>query len=247
MDKKQVLDKIQKLLSLANSSNEHEAKLAADRANELLTRYNLSMQDIKEGREYSSVKVGGGARRKFHHELVFSLLMEFFFIEIVQSRRKGIRGFIPGEVVAIFIGEEHNVKIAKYIFDFLVPAMERGWKAFKAKYEAEGYGGLTAHKKSYYTGLYLGLQENLEKTRKKVEQEAGLVVVKDPGIKDHIDDMFDKPGDAKALSTDTRGGIAMKEGYEQGKETQIAMGLDSGKESSYIGEAPLKLTGQKGE
>lgn len=244
MDKKQVLAKIQKLLSLANSSNEHEAKLAADKASQLLTKHNLSTQDIKEGKQYSSIHIDQKrSRRAFHQDLIFSLLMEFFFIEVVQSR-KIVRSILGKrtELVAVFIGEEHNVTVAKYVYEFLDRAFVEAWEGFKKKYEAEGYKGLTKHKKSFFTGFYAGIHENLTATRQTAEQEAGLVVVKDPGIKDFMDEMFqDSLSEGKALTTDANGGVAMDEGYSKGKETHIAMGLDSSNESSYIGDAPLKL------
>jgi hypothetical protein len=41
-----VIDKINKLLALANSPNEHEAALAAQKASVLLTQYNLSLADL---------------------------------------------------------------------------------------------------------------------------------------------------------------------------------------------------------
>lgn len=244
MDKKQVLEKIQKLLSLANSSNANEAKIAADKASELLTKYNLSMQDIAGNRDYTHTTFKFGPRRQYHRDLIYSLLQEFFFIQVVQSRRQGIRGFLKGELAVLFVGEQHNVEIAKYVFEFLDRAFLEGWQKFKEKYEAEGYKGLTSHKKTYFSGFFSGVHENLKKTRYKAEQEAGLVVVKDPGIEDFLNDMFNqklKPG--KEISTDTRGGVALDEGYMQGRNTNIAIGLNNGKETDKIGETPLKLEG----
>ena len=47
-----IQEKIQKLIALATSSNPHEAKLARDKAEELLTKHNLSMRDIlNKGKE----------------------------------------------------------------------------------------------------------------------------------------------------------------------------------------------------
>ncbi len=43
---KKIADKIQKLLNLAESSNEHEAALAADKAAQLLAEHNLSQSDV---------------------------------------------------------------------------------------------------------------------------------------------------------------------------------------------------------
>src|SRR5665647_2084435 len=47
MDKLPIIEKIKKLLSLANSSNEHEAALAAGHAQRLLSEHNLAMADIE--------------------------------------------------------------------------------------------------------------------------------------------------------------------------------------------------------
>ena len=46
MEKAQIIEKIKKLLALANSCNEHEAALAAGHAQRLLSEHNLAMADI---------------------------------------------------------------------------------------------------------------------------------------------------------------------------------------------------------
>ena len=54
-----IIEKIQKLLALANSSNEHEAALAAAHAQRLLSEHNLAMADVeaKQQRPQSADKV----------------------------------------------------------------------------------------------------------------------------------------------------------------------------------------------
>lgn len=47
MENSQIIEKIKKLLALANSSNEHEAALAASHAQRLLSEHNLAMADIE--------------------------------------------------------------------------------------------------------------------------------------------------------------------------------------------------------
>lgn len=47
MEKTPIIGKIKKLLALANSSNEHEAALAASHAQRLLSEHNLAMADIE--------------------------------------------------------------------------------------------------------------------------------------------------------------------------------------------------------
>tara|TARA_Y100000310_G_scaffold279695_1_gene298963 strand:+ start:134 stop:856 length:723 start_codon:yes stop_codon:yes gene_type:complete len=48
MTHEQVIAKVQKLLALATSSNEHEAALAAERANDLLTKHNLTIAQVPD-------------------------------------------------------------------------------------------------------------------------------------------------------------------------------------------------------
>ncbi len=47
MEKSPIIEKIKKLLALANSSNEHEAALAAGHAQRLLSEHNLAIADIE--------------------------------------------------------------------------------------------------------------------------------------------------------------------------------------------------------
>jgi len=47
MNRSLIIEKIKKLLALANSSNEHEAALAAGHAQRLLSEHNLAMADIE--------------------------------------------------------------------------------------------------------------------------------------------------------------------------------------------------------
>jgi uncharacterized protein DUF2786 len=47
VEKTPIIEKIKKLLALANSSNEHEAALAASHAQRLLSEHNLAMADIE--------------------------------------------------------------------------------------------------------------------------------------------------------------------------------------------------------
>ena len=47
METAPIIEKIKKLLALANSSNEHEAALAASHAQRLLSEHNLAMADIE--------------------------------------------------------------------------------------------------------------------------------------------------------------------------------------------------------
>ncbi len=77
-----VLEKIQKLLALTSSSNEHEARLAAERASELLTKYNLTASQLPStDNEYQKTEVARKRRLSPEDRYITGILCEYFFVE----------------------------------------------------------------------------------------------------------------------------------------------------------------------
>jgi hypothetical protein len=230
----QIIEKIQKLLALANSSNEFEAKLAAERATSLLTKYNLSMQEVDvKDRDYEVADfVGTSARIQAQQNPIFSILIDFFFVNVVigfkwvrtsqdpllfNSSAKKVRSWS-------FFGQRHNVEVAKYVYAFLNTTFET---LFDQYVKAGGVSGVNA-RKSFYLGLARGIREQLKVTKQNVEQEAGLVVVKDPGIADFVKDTIGKTRKmpSKHVSIDSN---AYAKGTEEGRNIKIARGLTNEK------------------
>lgn len=253
-NKDRILDKIQKLLALANSSNEHEAKAASARAQALLTKYNLTMADAeatadKYGKEYVE---SGRQRMPLQWKFVQSLLREFFFIEIVQTKRRmrpnmetasqeEISDYLFSrpklEICYIMFGQPHNIEVAKYVRDFLMRAFEDSFKTYRKE-----TGAPAKAKQSYFMGLYQGLQEQLLVARQEVEQETGLVVVPDADLNDFVQDVFSNKLTTTKNNTTIRDKQAMVAGYEKGKDLRIARGLGGGSETAAVGQT-LKLSG----
>ena len=245
MNKEQILDKIKKLLALANSSNEHEAKAASARAQALLTKYNLTMEDAesvdhKYSQEFCST---GRQRMKPQWKYVQSLLREFFFIEIVQTRRRmrvpneDLFKPIKIEICYLMFGKPHNIEVAKYVRDFLMRAFEDSFKTYR-----EQTGAPAKARGSYYNGLFQGLYEQLMDARTGVEQETGLVVVPDADLNDFVKDSFEKALTTSRNRTEIRDKKAAMAGYEQGKNMNIARGLGGGEDKREIGQT-LRLGG----
>jgi polyhydroxyalkanoate synthesis regulator phasin len=239
MKNQQIIDKIQKLLALANSSNEHESQAAARMAQTLLTKHNLTMTEIeKESSDYTSELVDTGRQRQDPAwKFIQSLLREFFFIEIVQTKRKDMDKnykIVEHHCYVIF-GQPHNVIIAKYVRDFLT----RSFRDLFLKYKKES-GRKDASRNSFYLGVFKGLHEQLKSARMGAEEETGLVVVKDSNLHQFIQDSLNgklKSVPSKiAVQTD---GHALNAGYEEGRNMRIAMGL-GGNETKKVGET-LKL------
>lgn len=184
-----VIEKIQKLLSLANSDNENEAKNATRMANELLLKYNLSIQSVKDHQsEYEKQDLAKtGFTIQPHQNLITNLLQEYFFVRvIINSQYAGESSGKYGRTRARFVktiklvGTKENCQIAGYIFEYLNSAYPKLWKDF---YNSSSR--ITKSQKvSYYTGLTVGISEMLKATRWRVQEETGLVLVEDPALKE---------------------------------------------------------------
>ena len=191
MDNRQeIIAKIKKLLALSTSSNEHEAKLAAEKAAELLTRYNLSQQDVV-GASYQYVDGSKrmGLRATAENKYICNILQKFFFVVIFRwAQRETFSGGRSqvGKYITI-VGKDHNVEIAIYVHDFLQGAFRRCWKDYKKS-------NPSAHRTSYYYGLYVGLVAKLEASQQKVQQQYGLVLKEDKALIKYADEKYDLSG-----------------------------------------------------
>lgn len=182
-----IVEKIQKLLSLANSDNENEAKIATNKANELLIKYNLSLQEVQDTQfEYGEREVlKAGLLVKDYQKMISGLMDQFFFVKVAVFSRpsgytSGIRNGVGKRVferTIILMGTDENTKIASYVFTYLNQVYPKLWLDYK-----KDKGLQTWSRTSYYTGLTSGIAKMLEDTKWRVQKETGLVVIRDPGL-----------------------------------------------------------------
>ena len=123
-----IIQKIQKLFSLANSDNENEAKAAMNMANSLLLKHNLSLQQINGYQaEYQRKNVNEGLILKYHQKLILWLLKGYFFVECIVMRSENrVKTFQ-------LVGTAENCEIASYIFEYLDRTFPELWKIYLKK------------------------------------------------------------------------------------------------------------------
>lgn len=208
---KEIIEKIQKLLSLANSDNLHEAELASKKAQELLIKYNLSTLDVEvKTYETDQIEINRAAPEDL---FIHSLLIEFFFVYIYLDRRSEKNKYV-------FNGSAENLAVAMYIRSFLS-------HSFKSLYALENkkqnWSG--KNKKAFYLGLFKGLKSQLTENRQVQDAGNALIIVSkglERLVKANIDGLKNSPktrvsGDRDAINT----------GYDHGRNLKIAKGLDS--------------------
>lgn len=221
-EQQRIIDRIQKLLALATSPNENEARLAAERASELLLRHNLSMQQIKAqpGAEldgYVEHIAYDAPRRLTEQKYILPIIATHFFVKIVRVRR-----LKNGPVQFVFLGKEVNVQIATYVHDFLLSKFPELWAAYKAAHTVRGDS-----KSSYYTGLAAGITAQLETKRQAVQTETGLIVMDDPNIERFLAKVIPNTKTAAGWRHNVSDEDAVNAGMEHGRNLSIHRGLNA--------------------
>jgi hypothetical protein len=210
-----ILEKIKKLLSLATSSNEHEAQLASSKATELLTKYNLDMQSINFAEaEYVETNVFDGSRRKGEHKFICSILDKHFNVKVITITRRG-------GVKVVMVGDKTNVEVASYVFSFL----ENSFKQLFTQYR-KSTGAPASARQPYYFGLYKGFCTQMEEAKTRAEQERGLMLVPDAALAKHLREQH--PGlKTTSSSVKTGNAEAVNAGKEAGHALRVARGVQS--------------------
>lgn len=161
---KRIVDKVRKLLSLGESPHAEEAKGAALKAKELLSKYNLELTEADEETVLKRVleKKRSGAKLQAIAEILRS-----FFVYPVFNHGKGI-------LYLEIVGDRVNVEVAEYVAHFLDKQFEILWEQGKKK---DPLLKGRASKNSFFRGLAKGYQ------KKEGPQHRGLIRIEKQLIK----------------------------------------------------------------
>ncbi|APJ03858.1 DUF2786 domain-containing protein [Silvanigrella aquatica] len=156
-----VMRKLDKLLNLAQSANEHEALLAMEKVQELNLKYNLNR--IQEGLDSSFYSLIINFKKKCvptTYVYISSLIQAHYFVNIIYSELYDPLCDESHKIIEI-IGTRHNVLMAEYVFYFLKETIESLWKIYQMN------NNLPArYKLSYQKGVLVGFQNKLDSIAK---------------------------------------------------------------------------------
>jgi hypothetical protein len=171
-----VLERITRLLALAQSSNQHEAEAAAVAAQRLMLKHNLNEVHAGTARQrgYAFRHLGEPTGRVVEHQrMVAMILGKHFFVEViwvpVYRPLEGKRGS-----VLEICGAPANLAIAEYVHGFLMQTAERLWAEHKRAQRLAG----NRERLTFLAGVMAGFAEKLARET-AVHGEQGLVWVKD--------------------------------------------------------------------
>ena len=159
-----MVEKIRKLLALAEGSTGPEAELALAMATSLLAKYNISIRDI-DGKPFSfnqhnqnnmfetlvEMPTGFGAAEYW----ASCVIRDHFFVSVIVNRPK--QNSDAGPCNLLILGEKHNVEIAWYVFKFIQQKFTQLWSEY-----AQVTSCPKTHFESFVSGLFFGLDAKLK-------------------------------------------------------------------------------------
>jgi hypothetical protein len=169
-----VVERVARLLALAESPNRNEAEAAMAAAQRLMLKHNLDAARAAAARSYGFMHLGSPTGRVLAHErLVAMILGKHFFVEAIwipvyrplEDRR--------GSILEI-CGTDANLAIAEYVHGFLGETAERLWRDHK---RARGIGS-NRDRRAYLGGVMTGFADTLARQDAKSRSQ-GLVWVGD--------------------------------------------------------------------
>lgn len=170
-----VLERISKLLALAESSNLNEAQAAMNAAQRLMLKYNIDHITPKHGYGFRHLGSPTGRVSEAERRLA-SILMKHFFVEVIW-----VPAFRPlegkrGHVLEI-CGAHANLEMASYVHAFLLRTAEDLWKAHK---KATGSRS-DRDRRTFVAGVMAGFDDKLS-TQRETNRSQGLVWVRDADL-----------------------------------------------------------------
>jgi len=223
------IKKVRKMLSLASSSNIHEAATAMRKANSFICRYNLQRLNKKQSsNDYGYHIINTHKQRKnIMERKIAGLLMDYFYVDIVYSELYDPEKCESHKTIEL-LGTRENIAFAKHVYDFLSRRICYLWNDYRKK--ASVLGRL---KRSYTLGLLQGFREKLELNDKQQslpvnlsqdrqsETISALVVARDNGLVDFVGSRFPRLRKVKYCSSGIFCGSTYKHGKKEGKKITI--------------------------
>lgn len=206
-----IRDKIKKLLKLANSSNENEAKAALKKAQELMAKHKIEKKDIGEEetkveRKYTGIKFTN------YKDCWKADLMDAIATNYCCDTYMGT---LPGKRTHELglIGFPEDIEICIQLFNFAAQSVEKWYKEFKKENEYM-YNSkyLNAQKNVYGAGFATGIDELLKKQFEEKKQEWGLVMATPPEVTEFIKSLDPHSGEVNICHDPDTFAIGVKDG-----------------------------------
>jgi hypothetical protein len=229
------VDRIRKLLALAQSPNRHEAEAAATAARRLMLKFNIeSEQAVEAGapdrRRYGFRHLGQPSGRILEHDRRLAMILGvYFFVRTlwipVYRPLEGKRGS-----VLEICGLEANLAMAEHVHAFLSATATRLWAEYS---RATGRSG-NRDRQAFLAGVMRGFDTKLAAQSQQLEEQ-GLVWVPSAELGGYFRRRYPR------IQTMHRAGALRNEAFSEGHRAGREIVLSRPVESGPSGERPKAL------
>ncbi len=218
-----VLLRVKKLMSLAKSSNRHEAEAAMTKAHELMRKYNVELQNRSSQRNFVSMFIGFPALRHHREEYhLANLLQKYYFVQGLWVSSYVLAKEKMGRVFEIS-GIPENVKIASYVYDFVKNTIDMHWRHYNRQ------GMLNRYRKTdFAVGLIEGFCNKLaaqKQTPSHRGKTTALISLEDPMLKVYMSQKYPRTRTFQRAAS-SQDDQVLKHGFEIGKDLVISKGIE---------------------
>jgi hypothetical protein len=175
------VERVARLLALAESPNVHEAEAAMAAAQRTMLKYNLDARAAARPLSYRFRVLGAPSGRVEESQRILAgILAQHFFVEVIWVPAYRPLEGKRGSILEIS-GSDANLDIAEYVHGFLTHASDRLWV------EHKGANGIASNRerRTFQSGVMSGFSTKLAREAKKHRSE-GLVWVKDGDLGDYF-------------------------------------------------------------
>ncbi len=214
-----ILERIAKLLRLAESPNEHEAQAAMRQAQRLMLKHNLDAASARAVRGYVFKHIGAASGRVDEaSRWVATILGEFFFVECIWVPVWRVVEGRAGSVLEV-CGTVENLSMAEYVHSFLHHTAEGLWTAHKRRTGTAG----DRDRRAYRAGVMVGFWERLKADRTE-DVSRGLVWVGDPALRGYLRTRHPRVRSVSHGGSGSQG--ARDAGRAEGRKLVLHRGMD---------------------
>lgn len=157
MPDKSIIEKINKLLALATSSNENEATAAAEKASLLLAQYNLSLADLGKDEEF---EITEGTVENTPRFVTWKMILLSGIAE--ANSCSAMRTNYSGDMK--LVGPSISLIVCQHLYEYLSNAIER-----RVKYR-KGNGRGLAYLNAFRVGCATRLSQRLLAQKEEIEK-----------------------------------------------------------------------------
>jgi hypothetical protein len=219
LNSERVLEKVKKLLSLAQSANAHEAELATLKANSLLLRHNLDYVEKEETLYLDRLLVR--SRKDDKLTAIYEILRHFIVRPVISMGK--------GTVCLEVTGTKTNVTLARYVAEFLDRELDWQWEEARKEH---GLSGLRA-KNSFYLGMARGFDEKMKGVKEEFGPEDRNALVKvEQNLDESVRMIYRRLGTVSSgRQTDQE---ASEVGKQKGRNLSIRHGVEGTGKNLYL-------------